>query len=94
MKKRRLSQELIEKLILDELERAEKKHPTWPKDKFRALAVIQEELGEATRALLHLEYEKGNRVEVFGELIQTGAMVMRFLKNFDVDFRVKVEGGK
>lgn len=43
--------------IQSELERAEKKHPDFPNDMFRQLAIMQEEAGEVTRAILQYHYE-------------------------------------
>ena len=42
----------IIKLILDELERAEKKYTIWPSDPVHAGAIVAEESGELTRATL------------------------------------------
>ena len=67
--------------IMTELKRAEKKHPKWPTDNFKRLAIVQEELGETFKALLHLEYEGGTSKEVHDEMVQTAAMTIRFLLN-------------
>jgi len=48
--------EAIDK-ILEELARAEKKHPIWPKDIVHAGAIVAEEAGELTRATLNHVYE-------------------------------------
>lgn len=70
--------------MIDELEKAEKQHPEWPKDVFHQASVISEELGEVHKALLDWKYfKKATPEDVKKELIQTGAMVMRMLKNFD-----------
>lgn len=66
-----------------ELQRAEAKHPNYPTDIFRQLAIMQEEAGEVTKAVLHLVYEKGSREDIRKELIQTAAMCMRMLKNME-----------
>lgn len=62
-----------------ELIRAETKHPQWPEDMFRQLAIMQEEAGEVTKAVLHYHYEGGTLDHVKEELIQTAAMCMRML---------------
>lgn len=67
--------------IFAELDRAKKKHPNFPKDMFRQLAIMQEEAGEVTKAVLHYHYENGTLEHVKEELIQTGAMCVRMLEN-------------
>ena len=67
--------------IDSELKRAETKHPNWPEDMFRQLAIMNEEAGEVTKAVLHYHYEGGTIDHVKEELIQTAAMCMRMLKD-------------
>jgi hypothetical protein len=67
--------------VEDELERAKAKHPDFPIDMFRQLAIMQEEAGEVTKAVLHYHYEGGTLDHVREELIQTAAMCMRMLQN-------------
>ena len=67
--------------IQSELERAEKKHPDFPDDMFRQLAIMNEEVGEVTKAVLHYHYEGGTIYDIREELIQTAAMCMRMLKD-------------
>jgi len=68
--------------IIDaELKIAEKKHPNFPTDIFHQLAIMQEEAGEVTQAVLHFHYEKGTLEHVKEELVQTAAMCMRMLQN-------------
>ena len=43
--------------IESEYQRALKKHPNWPDDLFRQIAIVNEEAGEATKAVLHFFYE-------------------------------------
>ena len=64
-----------------ELKRAEKMHPDYPNDMFRQLAIMQEEAGEVTKAVLDYCYAEGTLAQVKEELIQTAAMCMRMLKN-------------
>lgn len=64
-----------------ELKRAKKKHPNYPKDMFRQLAILTEESGEVSKAVLHYHYENGSIDDVKQELIQTAAMCMRMLEN-------------
>ena len=67
--------------IQQELDRAEKKHPDFPQDMFRQLAIMQEEAGEVTKAVLHYHYENGTLEDVREELVQTAAMCLRMLQN-------------
>jgi len=64
-----------------ELNRAKKKHPIFPEDMFRQLAIMQEEAGEVTKAVLHYHYEGGTVKLIRNELIQTAAMCIRMLEN-------------
>ncbi len=72
-------------VVLAELERATKKFPTWPTDPLHALAVLGEEFGELTKAMLQLTYEphKTSPEEVRMEAIQTAAMALRLLNSLD-----------
>lgn len=68
-----------------ELKRAKEKHPDYPKSMFRQLAIMQEEAGEVTKAVLHYHYENGTVENIREELIQTAAMCMRMLENLPAD---------
>lgn len=67
--------------ILSELEKAEEKHPDFPKDIIHQVAIMIEESGEAMRAALQHVYEGGSKEELRLELKQTGAMCIRCLEN-------------
>ena len=67
--------------IEEELQRAKKKHPNWPDNIFKQIAIVQEEAGEAVRACLHLEDKHGGEFDIHNELIQTAAMCVRMLMN-------------
>ena len=69
--------------IDSELKRAKTKHPDYPTDLFRQLAIMQEESGEVTKAVLHYHYESGSIDDVKKELIQTAAMCMRMLEHIN-----------
>lgn len=71
--------------IFSELQRAVSKYPTWPTDPLHALAVLGEEYGELTKAVLQLTYEphKTSADEVRMEAIQTAAMALRFALSLD-----------
>lgn len=71
--------------IAEELERATAKFPTWPTDPMHALAVLGEEFGELTKAVLQTMYEpsKIRAGELRKEALQTAAMAVRFLVSLD-----------
>ena len=66
--------------VSDELRKAMTKFPTWPTDPIHALAVLGEEFGELTKAVLQQSYEphKTSIVEIRKEAIQTAAMALRW----------------
>jgi NTP pyrophosphatase (non-canonical NTP hydrolase) len=66
--------------IQQELERAEKKHPDFPSDMFRQVAIINEEAGEVAKAVLDYHYENGYLEDIKQELRQTAAVCMRMLE--------------
>jgi len=51
----RIPSRVLSKLY-EEIERAESLHPNWPENPFIQLAIIQEEVGEVTKALLDLNH--------------------------------------
>lgn len=71
--------------VLAELARAVDKFPTWPTDPLHAIAVLGEEFGELTKAVLQSVYEphKVQAGDVRSEAIQTAAMALRFLMSLD-----------
>ena len=71
--------------IAAEVVRATGKHPLWPTDPLHAVAVLNEEVGELTKAILETIYEphKSTKADVREEAIQTAAMAMRFLVSLD-----------
>lgn len=71
--------------IAAELSLAMRKFPTWPSDPLHALAVLGEEFGELTKAVLQETYEphKQDRDAVRKEAIQTAAMALRFAMSLD-----------
>ena len=68
-----------------ELGRAMTKFPTWPTDILHAVAVVKEESGELSKAVLQVVYEphKSTLDDVRSEAIQTAAMAIRFLASLD-----------
>ncbi len=77
--------------IDSELNRAKKKWPDWPENIFEQLAIMQEEAGEVTMAVLHYVHEGGNIGDVKSELIHTAAMCMRMLENLPDGRKVSPE---
>lgn len=70
----------VEQLVQAELARAVAKFPTWPTDPLHALAVLGEEFGELTKAMLQHTYEPHKGVtaqDIHDEAIQTAAMALR-----------------
>ena len=77
-------------LVEDEILKATIKFPTWPSDPLHALAVLGEEYGELTKAVLQLVYEphKTTFEDAHEEAIQTAAMAIRWLMSFEhYDFK-------
>lgn len=75
------------KQVTDELARATRKFPTWPTDPLHALAVLGEEFGELTKAMLQFTYEprKGvTRQDIREEAIQTAAMALRLAMSLSI----------
>lgn len=66
--------------ILTELDRAIAQYPGWPTDPLHALAVLGEEYGELTQAMVQMVYKphkNPSRARVRAEAIQTAAMALR-----------------
>lgn len=71
--------------VMDEVVRATHKFPTWPTDPLHAVAILGEEFGELTKAVLQTVYEP-HRVgegDLRTEAVQTAAMALRFLASLD-----------
>ena len=73
------------KQITNEVARATEKFPTWPTDPLHALAILGEEYGELTKAMLQLTYEphKTTPEEVRTEAIQTTTKAQRLAMSLD-----------
>ena len=76
---------MIAELLLDEVRKATEKFPIWPTDPLHAVAILNEEVGELNQAILQSIYEpkKSGPIDVSGEAIQAGAMVVRFIMSLD-----------
>lgn len=73
--------------VLAELDRAKAKFPTWPTDPLHALAVLGEEFGELTKAMLQFTYEphkKVTRQDIREEAVQTAAMALRLVESLSL----------
>tara|TARA_R110000782_G_scaffold167129_9_gene259328 strand:- start:72852 stop:73169 length:318 start_codon:yes stop_codon:yes gene_type:complete len=72
--------------VFDEIERATAKFPAWPTDPLHAVAVLGEEFGELTKAVLQSIYEphKSTPEDVREEAVQVAAMAFRFLASLDL----------
>jgi len=73
----------IRRAVEAELLKAKLKWPEYYKDVIHAVALVNEEAGEAIQAALDMTYDNGNIENVKTELIQTAAMCFRALSNID-----------
>ena len=72
----------VQESVIAELAAATAKFPTWPTDPLHALAVLGEEFGELTKAMLQHTYEPHKGVtqqDIRDEAIQTAAMALRLV---------------
>lgn len=71
--------------VANKIDRAIRKFPTWPTDPLHAVAVLGEEFGELTKAVLQSVYEphKSTPDDVREEAVQVAAMALRFLASLD-----------
>lgn len=67
--------------IIDQLRKAEQKHPFWPTDPIHAAAILAEEAGELVQATIDFVYSGKDIQEAAFEAAQCGAMAIRFLMN-------------
>lgn len=69
--------------IFAELQAAREKFPQWPDDLIHGAGVIVEEAGECMQACLQATYENQPADKARKEAIQTAAMAVRFVLNYD-----------
>jgi hypothetical protein len=71
--------------VAHEITRARATFSEWPIDPVHAAAVVSEECGELTRAVLQRTYEphKASMDDVRKEAIQTAAMAIRFAQSIE-----------
>ncbi len=67
-----------------ELRLAKILHPNYPTDIFKQLAIMNEEAGEVTKAVLDYHFGVSTLNEIEKELIQTAAMCMRMLEEIKI----------
>lgn len=70
------------------------KHPKFPDDIIHAVSIISEESGEAIRAALQYQLEKGRFYDIHKEVIQTGAVALRFLTYHEEIPKIKLTLGR
>lgn len=71
--------------VLEEVSRAEEKHPVWTKDNVKRAAIILEEAGEVIREANSLDEGKGSLEWLRMEIIQTAATCFRMLNEMSKD---------
>jgi len=77
--------------FVDELIKAHKKHPDFPKDIMHQIGIVNEEVGEATKACLNYLYEGQPKENIEKELIQTGAMCIRMLQHLSLKNNIYIQ---
>ena len=65
--------------IFAEWKRSEKLHGDMPDNMFEQIVIVNEEIGEVNKAVLHYHYESGSLDEIKKELIQSTAMCLKML---------------
>lgn len=71
--------------VVNEVQRATAKFPTWPTDPLHAFVVLAEEFGELAKDMLQMTYEphKTNKERIRKEATQTAAMAIRLMMSLD-----------
>jgi NTP pyrophosphatase (non-canonical NTP hydrolase) len=64
--------------VFNELKRAQELYPEWPENHFERLAILTEEVGELSQALLDFKHGKCGFKHVQEEANQVAAMGLRF----------------
>ena len=92
-----MNKEQIDNAVVEELQNAYKKFPTWPDDPIHAAAIVAEESGELMKATVEAVYEprKQSKPDMRKEALQTIAVNYRFLLSLDrYKFRVSNQHGQ
>lgn len=71
--------------ILNEIDRAEIKHPVWPTDNIKRVAIVNCEAGEALKEAVKISEGKGSLENLETELIQTAGTCIRMIKAMRAD---------
>lgn len=89
---RRMRLARLTRMMIEELDRAEIKHPEWTSDAVHAAGILSEESGEAMQAAVDFNAtgDRDNLVCLETETIQTGAMCLRLLLNLQ-EFRQPID---
>jgi NTP pyrophosphatase (non-canonical NTP hydrolase) len=69
--------------VMNEIDRAEKIHPAWPRDVVKAASLCSEECGELVRAANTFDETRTGRKDIVTEAIHTAATAIRLLKNIE-----------
>lgn len=69
--------------IEKEVTRSFKKHGKMPINVFEQFAIVQEELGEVSKAILDYKYNNADFEDIKTELIQTAAMCVKMLQKIN-----------
>ena len=69
--------------VMNEIDRAEKIHPVWPRDVVKAASLCSEECGELVRAANTFDETRTGRKDIVTEAIHTAATAIRLLKNIE-----------
>jgi len=69
--------------VMNEIDRAEKIHPAWPRDVVKAASLCSEECGELVRAANTFDETRTGRKDIVIEAIHTAATAIRLLKNIE-----------
>lgn len=78
--------------ILSELQHAVAKHPVWPIDNVKRVAIVNGECGELVRAanLIDQGNPEGTRENLRDEAIQVAATAIRFIKALDAEKEISI----
>jgi hypothetical protein len=74
-----LNKEAFFRAISLEIDRSFELHGDLPENMFEQIVIINEEIGEVNKAILHLHYEGGNIENIRKELIESAAMCVKML---------------
>lgn len=67
-------------MVCRERDKAVLKHPYWPTDIFKALAIVSEEAGELAMAVNDHQYKQASIDNAITEAAQTAAVCIRFIE--------------